>query len=365
MTAKSIFLKEFNFYQRFQSYGGFDVFSKDWAFNWRSAVTLINCAVWISTVINAVNRVWGDLVLTIFSIANVGYGVLGIHRYIVWPLHKDIIDDLFDHYESILDEWDPKSQEGKEVLENVQGLKKSVKRVWNYLVLVSIGGNVPPVLSYILTGETVLPFQYFLPFVDDTQTPGYQVNLVFQWIQTYVSISVILANLFLIFFVAALIKVQCGILKIQFSRLNDILVRTPEDLTNQNKLLRKIFSLHQSLDECIDNIEEVLSQQTFVDIFMLSSTVTMVFFIMTLQFYPPGVFVVGLNTFMLFVVCYIGTFTEKNLEELYETIGQTHWYHLTVAKQKLFSLLVLKSQSTERLTAGGIRPLNLELFVTV
>lgn len=224
---------------------------------------------------------------------------------------------------------------------------------------------VPTILEFSLAGQLVLPFQYFLPFCDDATSPGFEINLFCQIFQIYYTSSVLFSNIFLLMSLAYSVTLQCGIIQIQLMKLNYSLCVDSENKTAHTEQLKKILQLHQSLDECINETEAVLCHQQFVDCFMLSFVIVMILFTTSVKFYLPGIPLIITNAIMLFLICSIGAVTQTHLEKLSASFYEVLWYQMSVKDQKLIRLCLMRSQAVERLTAGGVKTLNLNLFITV
>lgn len=297
---------------------------------------------------------------------NLAFGAQAWHRVIFWAIHKEDLQDLrlrqFEYYRL----HDESTEECESSLKYLGLLKKIMKSFFGYL---SIGGPfmlVSSLLNNWISGKFELPFQYTLPGLNSTDHPGFEINLLFQAVQTYCTCTMLVVNWFIYLFPIVSIIYQVDVIKIKLRKLDELInIPGEKNYSLQKEKLKEIFQLHITLNTFIEDTEDFNSQSILVDCFLYGFACVMVIFVEIIGFYGPGILILTINLGTIFVICVIGTTVQDQLETLQITIYNITWYEMAQSDKKTYLILLLKSINCERLTSGGLKPLNLELFIAV
>lgn len=344
----------------------FDMYNPGWSWTWKLTLYYTDGVIFMIFAYYSLNQVWGDIVLTCFALVTVAFGVQAWHRVFYWLLKKENLQDLWLRSKEYARLYEVSSDEGQLSLKYLQRLHTAMKCIYIYLGLGAPAMFLAFILVYFINGAMLLPFQYLVPGLNSTDHPGYEINFLFQVVQGYCTCTLLVINWFIYLFPIVSILYQIEVILIKVLRLDEaIRFKVGDEESNHNEKLIEIIKLHVDLDTFIDDTEDLNGQCLLVDCGLYAFACVMVIFVETIGFYGPGVMILVVNLSTIFVICAIGTTVQSKLEELQIGLYNMTWYEMSIKNKKLFLILLLKSINCERLSAGGLRPLNLELYISV
>lgn len=348
----------------------YHIYQSDWKLTWKLVLFYTDSAIFWIFAYCSIKATWGDIPLTCFGFVTCAFGVQDWQRLLLWTSNQNLLQDLHQRTYAYARRYDKSTEESQISLKYLKTFKKLIKIIFGYL---GFGGPfivLLSILEYLFTGDMVLPFQYTIPGLNSTDHPGFELNLLFQTIQTYTTCTLLVINWYIYLFPIISILHQVEIIKLKLSRLNElILIKTihaefDSQLDTERSLI-DLVKLHINLDEFIEDTESLQSQSIFIDCILYMFACVMVIFIETLEFYGPGIIILVVNLATIFLICMIGTIVQIKLENLQCSIYDINWYDLPISEKRIYLMLLIKSIKCDRLTSGGIKPLNLELYISI
>ncbi|XP_058833755.1 putative odorant receptor 83c [Topomyia yanbarensis] len=207
--------------------------------------------------------------------------------------------------------------------------------------------DVVPLLFLWQTGEKILPFGFYIPYIDPNSWSGYLLNYALQILLTvFVSSGdmgpdciyvIILMNAF----------IQIDLLVSSLQEVNRQIELGDEEMAN---CFQKIIKRHQEHLKYLRTVENVFRFNFFVTFASLASVlVTALFAVVKLSWYQGYVFIAFVS-YQLFFGCFLGTLLEMKNEQLQREIYNLCWYKLSNSNRKSHRFLLQGSQQPVCLT---------------
>lgn len=123
-------------------------------------------------------------------------------------------------------------------------------------VIMGVSGiilSTTPIIFYLITGRMVLIFQCFIPYVDYTSHPGFEIHVIFHLVCIF--LMVLTLNGTTVIMLLFLVQ-NCAIIDVIRARLyllREFIYKTNSSEKEITELLKSIFENHQTLIDFIDN----------------------------------------------------------------------------------------------------------------
>ncbi|CAL7941778.1 unnamed protein product [Xylocopa violacea] len=224
-------------------------------------------------------------------------------------------------------------------------------------------GNTTPTLVYVVPG-------YY--FTEDEYKYYY-------YIQIHMSLAIILT---VIVFVACdssytiLVHHACGLMGVAGYRLKHAINHPSFGMKNSERLMQETYrricfsiEAHQRAIEYLEEIEDAHVIYLFICVGLVIScfTITLVKVVtmqVSVDFYKYCSFLI-VQLMHLFYLMIQGQFITNTTDEIYNTIYEALWYESNTKSQMMYVLVLRRSLTPPRLTAGGLINLNLQSFMEV
>ncbi|XP_017883644.1 odorant receptor 43a-like [Ceratina calcarata] len=134
------------------------------------------------------------------------------------------------------------------------------------------------------------------------------------------------------------------------------------------KVTQAIIS-HKRADEYVKNIDICHIYYLAIVIIMITVAFTATFVKLTTlemgtQYLTYVIFVIGELIHVLFLTI-MGQFTSDRSDEVFQKTCEAQWYNGSVRTQALYVLVLRKNLNPQKLTGGGLFPLNLDIFIQI
>uniref|UniRef100_A0A182NZ48 Uncharacterized protein n=1 Tax=Anopheles dirus TaxID=7168 RepID=A0A182NZ48_9DIPT len=233
----------------------------------------------------------------------------------------------------------------------------------------AISASCGPVLVHLYSGERLLPFGVYLPFVDADTAVGYELNYLYQLSCVLWAPPGLIASQNIYFGLILNICSKYDVLKLLLADLDRLMHRADLDAHEHNRLvrekLRAVIVSQRRLDQFVNAIESVYSVQALLEVLVLTFQLVLTLYVMRTRLWLPGLFVIPLCAIQLFLLCLPGTLIELKAARLTETIYGVAWHEMSQQNKRIFQLLLHRSQHPRGLTCAGMANINMNLFMSV
>ncbi|EDS30726.1 conserved hypothetical protein [Culex quinquefasciatus] len=334
---------------------GMDIFSEGYrVISWSLFSVVVLLTVYVYTSVVTASEVWGSTEDLIFCFVTAGIGLQGLgklYTFVAW-MHQ-YNKELFRK------ECNPTVR--KMLMDSVFLLSVIVKTMLVCYVSTSILLDVAPLLFSIQTGEKILPFGFYIPFLDRNEWFGYFCNYAMHVCNTvYVSSEDMGPDcIYMIMMMCAF--TQIDLLKESLTEFNQKIEENEDDL---DAFFGEIIRHHRDHLEYLQTIEKVFQLNFLITFVSLSTVLVMsLFAVVTLSWYQGYVFVAFIS-YELFFGSFLGTMLEIKKEQLQQAIYAISWYKLSSENQKSLRFMLHASQESVSLTLI-FAPLNMPTFLQV
>ncbi|XP_063696937.1 putative odorant receptor 83c [Culicoides brevitarsis] len=223
-----------------------------------------------------------------------------------------------------------------------------------------------PIIIYIVTGRLQLVYQMYVPHLDYTTHPGFEIHIFLHSIPIFLFVDALTPLvgfvLITIIMICTRIDILCGRIRTLNSMIEEY--NDPDENSKEiTKLLKEIFEDHDHLLTYTDNCEELFSIQHLSDHFIVAAQICLSLYSIIKYSWYLGFAVIVVTTFMLFTINVLGTIIEIKFEKLLDDIWNIPWYLLDMKNKRSYSYFLGNSQKTDRLSVGGRVSLSLNTFV--
>lgn len=294
--------------------GGMHVHEKNWKPNINFWFLILDIFSFLIVGFYTITRVWNVLDELCLFLANLNFFIHGIYLIQKFIQSKDTVRKLYHSAVDLVNEFKPLTQEGQCVLRYRQILGKIVKAtvIAHFCIIIIIYLYI--IIGSIIFMELVLPFGFYLPFVNEKNAYGFLLNLIYQSIQiVFVAAGFIALQVTteLLIIVAAC---RCEILIIKFNQLENIIISNTNNSIKiyHNKLINCI-KYHQGILNFLQDCEEMFSSANSVAFLCYDFQIIFLLFVCAKEFYPPGYALIAFATLILLAICLIGTFIQQRV----------------------------------------------------
>ncbi|XP_053678659.1 putative odorant receptor 83c [Anopheles nili] len=227
--------------------------------------------------------------------------------------------------------------------------------------------SVGPAMIFQLSGETILPFGVYLPFVDPNSETGYELNYLYQLSCMLWTPPGLTATQNIYFALILNICIQYDVLQLHLEDLN-LLIQETSLMTKEQVIaekLREIIINQQRLAQFVNSIESVFSIVTIIEVLSMTFQLVLTLFVMRSKLWPPGIFLIPLCTIQLFIMCVPGTIIDIKASKLTERMYSVTWHELHAKNKRIYQLLLHRSQHPRCLTCAGMVNMDMHLFMSV
>uniref|UniRef100_A0A8W9BFS9 Odorant receptor n=1 Tax=Phlebotomus papatasi TaxID=29031 RepID=A0A8W9BFS9_PHLPP len=226
------------------------------------------------------------------------------------------------------------------------------------------------VMLFLWNGEKVLPYEFYIPWINPKTTSGFLVKLetfAFQMLNTKIVLDVILCT-DAYFFCQMILGI--GHLEVLRKYLSDFdaIVREGEiqqDREAVKEIIKRIVVEQQSHYKIMRSFESFYSLQGLVIILAQTIVLIIVIFVIMSKFWLQGFGFVFVSLGNMFAVTLTGTLFTISCEKFEQAIYNCKWYCLPADFQFNFIVILRAAQYPVKPTMGGILPMELATFVVV
>ncbi|EDS27262.1 conserved hypothetical protein [Culex quinquefasciatus] len=218
---------------------------------------------------------------------------------------------------------------------------------------------VGPFMLTLLSGQKLLTFGFWIPYIDRNSWFGYGCNFTLQLILS-LFITCEYMGLDIIYFMTMLSSVnQIDLLIIKIKNIGTQIEQTDAKLQES---LMEIVKRHEEHLKFVRTVENMYRGYFFVLYATLGFTIVLVLYaIVTLSWiagYGSGIFI----TYQLFIFCLVPTVLEIKKEELQREIYNISWYEWSRQNRKSLQLMLQTAQQPNCLSLIFC-PLDMPTFV--
>lgn len=355
------FIKKFFIICTQPTFGAY--FNENWTWNWK--VNHLLALIFTTGVFYATNayenrgdstEVWFSICLGMFVFSS----LQRLHNFVGG--HDKILETI-KSIEDYIEIWEKFPESRQILLWYLRLLEKfilcGIVSIFLFGVLIALG----PIIIYLVLGEMHLIYVCYIPYVDYTTHPGFEVHVMMHtWMAWCFCLSVVFfAGVVLIFLGMA--ASQIDILKMSLSVLSKQILDSKVLTEEGERDLHNIYQEHQKLIEFMDTLEELLAVQQLTDHFILGSQMCLSLFICYQGFWLPGYAILVVGTTILLTLDLFGTIIDMKFERLSLEVCNVPWYLMSLKNQKDYLFFLSNTQKTDRLTVGRMVPLCLNTFV--
>ncbi|XP_055590524.1 putative odorant receptor 83c [Uranotaenia lowii] len=296
----------------------------------------------------------------IFGLVTVGVGFQNFCKIYTYLTYCQQIRSMNRYQEVLLRE--ECNLHTKELLMNnvfaIDLLRKLVFSSYPWTAIVLL---ITPLLLTLIGPENILPYGFFMPYLDWNTTLGYAINYVWQiWLTVMVLTFHMGPDCFYLILITNAFT-QINLLKNMLERLDE----SVKDNANQetaSKLLKRIIVRHQEHISYLSKLEETFRMNWFVTLSSSSlGLVTTLYAAVILKWYQGFAYILSI-TVQIGFVCILGTMLDMKNEQLQQTVYKISWYRLSNSHQKSIGFFLSVTQETKAQTLI-FAPLNMPTFL--
>ncbi|XP_058463385.1 odorant receptor 67d-like [Malaya genurostris] len=214
-------------------------------------------------------------------------------------------------------------------------------------------------------GEKILPFGFYVPYVNHDTWSGYLLNYVVHIIATSYAFSASYGGDGVCIILLMSSFIQIDLLIASLKEVNQQLEANGKDV---GELLKKIIQRHQEHLKFFRNAEDTLCSNFLLTFSSLATVLVLSFYaVLVLSWYQGYVFI-GFVSYQLLFCCFMGTVQEMKNEQLEREIYNFTWYKLPISQQKSLLLMLQRAQNPIPLTLifGYVNmPTFLQIYKTI
>ncbi|XP_055522547.1 odorant receptor 67d-like [Wyeomyia smithii] len=353
--------------QRILRLTGVNFFDDDFKINFRTLITTVMAICFTTVHITDMYIFRDDIFNFTFVLITLCYTCIGWIRLINGlkdskPISSLVVTAVETHRNA---------STGQRVQNILNSFVKLLKQAVVTYSVMFLGGCIMsamlPIIVYLWSGEAILPFGIILPFVDSASQTGYIYNYIYQVLCIMYFPPQIATSQNMYFMLVFNICIEYELLMLKLAELDQMISNNSE--SNLNELIHdklvEIVRCHQRINEFVSRFEELYSHQIFMEISCDALQIIVTLFVLHIEPWVPGYFVIVVATFQLFLYCLLGTLIDIKTDVLSECIYNVSWHKLPKKEQNIVQIMLQVSQSPRQLTYGGLVPLNMNLFQSI
>lgn len=340
-----------------------DYFDEKWHWNWKVNHLLgLISFTGICYIFNGYeNR--NDLRDVCFSICLGLYDIMSLQRILNFVGDQGKIVVIVKEIEDFLKTWEKSAKAYQTLMWYFQLIEKCILTGSICIILAGFTIGFGPILIYFIFGRLQLVYVCFIPYVDYTQHPGFEIHVLLHgWISSFFCLGLALSAGFL-FILLAMVGIQIDILNIRLSTLSEEMLDNKTPTVKHEQELKSIYHDHQNLLRFMVTVEEMIAIQELFDHVILGAQMCLSLFVCFQEFWFPCCFVMLIDTIILLVLDLLGTIIDMKFEKLSMAVWSLPWYLMKLENQKDYLYFLANTQKTCWLTVGGFVPLSLNTFV--
>ncbi|XP_055534108.1 putative odorant receptor 83c [Wyeomyia smithii] len=344
---------------------GLDIFSAGYSSrNFNTIFTLFVAIFYLYLTFTSVYNMRHDVENVINCLVTLGVAIQCVWKLFTFAIYRKKLIWMHEYNISLFkEECNPRTR--NMLMRNIFVLSAVLKVMLISYAFTSFSLDFAPLLYLAMTGAKLLPFGFFIPYLNQNSWSGYIINYVVHVILTvYVSSGdmgldciymTILMNSF----------TQIDLLVISLHEMNEMI---EQDCDNIKPVFEKIVRRHQEHLQYLRTVENVFRFFYFVTFVSLSSVlVTSLFAVVMLSWYQGYVFIAFVS-YQMFFGCFLGTMLELKSEQLQREIYNILWYKLETEQQMPLRFMLMSAQESVTLTVifGKLNiPTFLQVYKTV
>ncbi|EDS44805.1 conserved hypothetical protein [Culex quinquefasciatus] len=358
-----------------------NVLNKDHqVFTWNLAPVVTGMIVYFYTSFDTAYAVRESTEELIFCLVTIGIGIQGAGRIFTFLIFREKLVWIHQYTTDLYrEECNPRTKSF--LMDSVFLLSVVLKVMLTCYAFTSISMDVAPLLFTIVSGEKILPFGFYLPYLDRFTWFGYFSNYVMHIFMTvYVSsMDMGTDSIYMMTLMSAF--TQIDLLKLSLEEMSEMVDQKHEDLEN---FFKKLINRHQEHLQYLRTVEIVYCFNFFLTFLCLASVLIMsLFAVVKLSWYQGYVFIAFIS-YQLFFGCFLGTLLAMKVialfrrvnpllivgfgpfqnEQLQHEIYKISWYKLSIPHQKLLQFILKSAQEPVCLTVI-FAPLDMGTFLQV
>lgn len=299
----------------------------------------------------------------LFSVCMGLFDILGLQMMYIFCVGHDEIFSIMLKIEDYIKTCEQSPEAQPILLSYLKMLEKVVLIGLVFMLLGGVAMALAPILIYLIFGRMQFLFYCFIPFVDYTSHPGFEIHVVMHGWMVLFFIFAVGPMVGIVVLFLAMAGIEVDILRMRLSGLSETIVKNNDSHAEHERELKRIYYDHQDLVEFMGDLEEMLSMMELMDHFILGSQICMSLFICIQEFWLPGYIIVLFGTGFFFMSNLLGTIIEWKFEKLMMDVWDVPWYLMNLKNQKDYLYFLANTQKTDWLTVGGQAPLCLDTFV--
>ncbi|XP_055632425.1 odorant receptor 67d-like [Toxorhynchites rutilus septentrionalis] len=237
-----------------------------------------------------------------------------------------------------------------------------LRAYWTAVTLVMISS----ILLTLITGEYILIFELYIPFVDEKTLYGYIATTACHTL--FMIITVTIYPAFDSFFMILCLPIGMFVETIEneIGELNQLLAEQGTLKREEiDEKLRRIYRIHQMLVDLQTRVADHYSGHNWVLVTAnMIGMVCSVFLAYIKRYYPAYGMLVAMVD-QLSQYCILGTYITTKNQQMVEIVYTIDFYQLAPNQQRMVALMLHRAQNATEMTAGRIIPLNMETYVEV
>ncbi|XP_015431105.1 PREDICTED: odorant receptor 4-like [Dufourea novaeangliae] len=210
-----------------------------------------------------------------------------------------------------------------------------------------------------------LPCPCYSKLIDARYSP---INEIVFFVQVLSGLIVNLVTVGAYGFAAVFAMHVCGQLSIAMSYLDE-LVEPNMDQPNAQEKLGDIVDIHLRALNFVSHIEDVMHLTCLIELTGCTLNMCMLEYYMITESSKENAVAYGViylsMTFNVFIFCYIGEKISEQGEMVGEKAYMTEWYRLPYKTASGLILVILRSSTVTKITAGKVLPMSIATFASV
>ncbi|XP_053688931.1 odorant receptor 67d-like [Sabethes cyaneus] len=344
---------------------GLDIFSSTYKMpNFYTAFTLFVAVMYLYFTWTSVYEMRHDLEEVINCLVTLGVAVQCVWKLAIFAINRKELLWMHEYNISLFkEECNPRTK--SMLMRNIFLLSVILKVMLISYAFTSFSLDFAPLLYLLKTGEKLLPFGFYMPYLDHKSWGGYIINYMVHILMTvYVSSGDMGPDCF---YMTMLMNsfTQIDLLIDSLKEMNEKIEQNCDDIV---PIFEKIVKRHQEHLQYLRTVENVFRFFYFITFVSLSLVlVTSLFAVVMLSWYQGYVFIAFVS-YQMFFGCFLGTILEWKNEQLQREIYNILWYKLENSQQMLLRFMLLSAQDSITLTVifGNLNiPTFLQVYKTV
>ncbi|XP_062538466.1 putative odorant receptor 83c [Armigeres subalbatus] len=303
----------------------------------------------------------------IFVLVTFFYGVIGCGRLGFLLTHSSIASKLLIEAKLTYEQTSHEDCEQKVLIRYTNILKHCAMLFKTVFLGASALTMLLPLIIFFINGSRILPFGVVLPFTDPESVEGYRINYIYQVSCALWTPPGLTASQNMYFALVFNVCIQYDLLILKLRDLDDLINHNDDGMPDADihQKIIDIIQRQQQLINFVTNIEKLYAKPTLIEVVSNGLQIVMTLFVLHVDFWMPGYFIMIIATFQLLLSCFLGTLIDMKSELFTKEIYNLSWNLMKTSDQKTLKFMLAKSQRSLMLSCGGMMTLNMNLFLNV